>query len=167
MQVDIDSSELISIAHKLKDKPLFQKAMEPVFFGAISEYRSLAFSDAPNDTGQLSKSIATYFYGENRLNAEVGILDRSCPYAKFVYFGIKDSPNPIRPKNTNPKTGKVFRSLFFEPKGGGGYIFRGSAKHKGQKANPFLLNTWNRNYPDFVKLLNEGLTEIIEMETKP
>jgi HK97 gp10 family phage protein len=167
VRVDIDSSELVSIAHKLKDKPLFQKAMEPVFHDAIMDYKALAFSDAPNDKGQLARSIHQMFYGENKLNAEVGILDRSCPYAKFVYFGTKDSPNPIRPKNINPKTGKIFRSLFFEPVKNGGFIFRGSAKHKGQKANPFLLNTWNRNYPEFVKTLNEGLTEIIEMETKP
>jgi HK97 gp10 family phage protein len=159
VRVDIDSSELVSIAHKLKDKPLFQKAMEPVFHDAIMDYKALAFSDAPNDKGQLARSIHQMFYGENRLNAEVGILDRSCPYAKFVYFGTKDSPNPILPK--------VKKALFFEPKGGGGFIFRGSAKHKGQKANPFLLNTWNRNYPEFVRTLNEGLTEIIEMETKP
>jgi hypothetical protein len=62
---------------------------------------------------------------------------------------------------------KEKKALFFQPNGASGFIFRTSAKHKGQKANPFLLNTWNRNYPDFVKLLNEGLTEIIEMETKP
>jgi HK97 gp10 family phage protein len=158
VKIDIDAKTLDSIAQRLKDKPLFQKAMSPVFHDAVMDYKALAFSDAPNKTGQLARSIATMFYGENRLNADVGILDRSCPYAKFVYFGTKDSPNPILPK--------VKKALFFQPSGGGGKIFRGSAKHKEQKANPFLLNTWNRNTPEFVKTLEDGLEDTINMETK-
>jgi len=168
VKVEVDTKALDSIAQRLKDKPLFQKAMEPVFKQAVYEYKALAFSDAPNKTGKMANSIEVVFTGDPKLNADVGILKDGgflgmkkptvWVYSQYVYFGTKSSEKPIMPTER--------KCLFFEPSGGGGKIFRGSAKHKGQSANPFLHKTYQRNLPEMIKTLEDGLEEIINMETK-
>lgn len=162
MRMEADTKALESIARKLNNTPHLRNAMVPVFRDAVMDYKAIAFSQAPEGKflgGTLAKSIAIQYDSTDQLKATVGILDKACPYAKFVYFGTKDSAKPILPKTK--------KALFFAPGGSGDKIFRGSAKHKGQKANPFLKISWDNNYPKFVKTLGEGLEMILEEETKP
>jgi len=160
MRMSTDTKALADISRKLKNSPDLVKSFVPVFKQATNEYKAVAFQQAPRskgiENGQLAESIAVRFGKAENLEATVGILDKSCPYAKFVYFGTRDSAKPIRPKTK--------KALFFQPKGGGDFIFRGSAKHKGQRANPFLMLSWDSNYGNFVKTLGDGFKMLLEKE---
>lgn len=161
MRMATDTQALEAIARRLKDDDHLQKQMTPIFQDAVQEFKAVAFQQAPRSKfqgGQLAESIAIK-YNANPLIASVGILDKTCPYAKYVYFGTRDSAKPILPK--------VKKALFFAPGGTGDKIFRGSAKHKGQRANPFLMKSWDSNYPEFVKTLGDGMETILNEDTKP
>lgn len=158
MRMATDTQALEAIARRLKDDEHLQEKMTPIFQDAVQEFKAVAFQQAPSQGGQLAESIAIR-YEQNEFRASVGILDKTCPYAKYVYFGTRDSAKPILPK--------VKKALFFAPGGSGDKIFRVSAKHKGQRANPFLMNSWDSNYPEFVKTLGDGMETILNEDTKP
>jgi hypothetical protein len=150
MQVTIDTSDLQVLAKRLSDKPELQKAIAPYFETQSQELFALAFSDAPNRTGHLSRSLELSF--PTPLTSVIG-TNGSCKYFDFVYLGTR--PHKIEAKNK--------KSLAF---GSPDAILRKSVMHPGTKPNPFLYRTWLYNAKDFVDAMESAYVKVLDKETK-
>jgi len=173
MQVTIDTSDLQVLAKRLSDKPELQKAIAPYFETQSQELFALAFSDAPNKTGHLSRSLELSF--PSPLTSIIG-TNGSCKYFDFVYLGTR--PHKIEAKQrvifkrvTTNLFGKgmvtynrrYYSSLSF---GSPDAILRKSVMHPGTKPNPFLFRTWLYNAKEFTDAMESAYVKVLDKETK-
>lgn len=153
MRVDVDYSDLTTLAKRLRDKPELQREIAPHFKVMSEDYFALARADAPNKTGRLANSIIQTF--PSPLTSVTG-SNGSVKYFDMVYLGTR--PHEIKPRNK--------KALAFSPRGSADEIVRKSVMHPGTKPNPFLFRTWLYNAKKFVKQIESAMVSVIEKETK-
>lgn len=147
----VDISELEELVNKLTDKKALSRAVENSLFNA-SSYISEESTKEPNHryktrTGRLGNSITVNVKG---LSSEILIDLKRAPYGLFVYEGTKD--HPISPKNKKALSWAI----------GGQRFFSKGHDVKGWKADPFILNTFNKKRSVFTKIMEKDLAEQIE-----
>lgn len=174
MKLSADTSELIEIAKRLRGID-FSKEFKPYFRESAELMNELAFAEAPNDKGQLARSIVIKYPSD--LSAVIGSDDSVCPYAKFVYLGTKAhtihaSKRVIFKRVTTNLFGKgtvtynrrYYSSLAFVPKGSFDSVMRGSVNIPAIPANPYLLKTFKKHEKEFISDLQNSLKKVLEKE---
>lgn len=163
MRVDVDYSDLTTLAKRLTDQPELRKEIVPHFKQMNVDYLKLAFADAPNSpktdrktrgsSGDLARSIIQVF--PTPLTSVTGGNGR-VKYFDMVYLGTR--PHEIKPRYK--------KALAFVPRGSADGIVRKGVMHPGTRPNPFLFRTWLYNAKGLVQQLEVDMVDVINKETK-
>lgn len=108
-------------------------------------------------SGDLERSI-DYTVNRGEMKAEVGILDDTPEYGKWVHNGTP--PHKIRPSKRKSLRFVGDADIFSGSGGQYGFVFAKSVNHPGTKADPFVHNAATKVDADAI--FNEGVNAAIQ-----
>ena len=147
----IDISELEQLIDQLSDKKLLPRVAENALFNA-SAYVAEESIKEPNHryttrTGTLGNAVTYDVVG---LSSSIFIDLNRAPHGEWIYNGTK--AHEIVPKNTKALSWAI----------GGQRFFSKGHTVKGIKADPFILNTFNKKQSIFTRKMSESMTEQLQ-----
>jgi len=145
----IDTRELQELIENLTDKKMLERAVRNSLNNATEELKFYARANHKfeNRTGVLSNSL------EHRVNdnsSSIFINEDKAPHGKFIYKGTQD--HFIFPKNSNALSFAI----------GGNRFFSKGHMVKGIKAEPFILNAYNKRKSIFRRQFASDLAEELQ-----
>jgi hypothetical protein len=149
--LQIRTKELQALINKLNDPKMLSRATENALYNATSSLRSETIKQSnhkwKNRTGTLGGAT---IFNVNGLSSEIFIDLNRAPYGQWIYEGRKETE--ISPVNT--------KALSWA--GGGERFFSKGHKIGAIKADPYILNTYNKRKSKFLKQFSGDLTEFIQ-----
>lgn len=147
--MSIDASELKELIATLKDKDLIKRASENALYNATSSLTSYTKKNHKFKTRTAVLENSTTFK-VNGLSSSIFIDLKRAPYGLFIYEGTKD--HEVTPKNT--------KALSWAS--GGNRFFSKGHKVKGIKAEPYILNAYEKRKKQFYKQFQKDLTKDLQ-----
>jgi hypothetical protein len=153
----IDASELENLVSKLSEKKLLGRIASISLLNASQWLAGESTKESNHrwkkKTGVLGNAVKSRTSG---LKSEIFIDLNRAPYGKAIYEGYKSFF--IKPKNKKALYGN---GIFYAHKDGRWGLPK-QVKHPGWKADPFILNTFNKKRSIFVDMMEKNIKEELE-----
>jgi len=147
----IETRELQALINKLNDKSLIERVSENALYNATSSLTSESIKDKnhrwKSKTGVLGGATVFKVRG---LTSEIFINEKRAPYGPAIYYGYKAFT--FGPKNTQALSFVVGNERWFAK----------SVRHPGWKADPYILNTYNKRKKQFIKQFQGDMTRELQ-----
>ena len=153
----IDTRELKELVDKLQDKSRLKRAVASSLYNATEYVRKESIK--PNSHKWESRGGvlgSAHKLNVSGLSSSIFVDLREAPYGEYLYEGRK--PFIIRPKNKKALSDgeTVFAHV------NGRFGLPKEVRHPGFKADPWILNTYEKNKKKFNKIFETDLIEEIQ-----
>lgn len=149
----INITDLLNFVKRIKNRKLIAEASNIALYNATEFIKSESIKPSntrwKKRTGVLGQSVSSRV---NRLTSEIFIDLGKAPYGEYVYNGWERTA-PILPRNK--------KALSFVV--GGSRIFAGAVNSSAKwKADPFILNTFNKRRERFISIFQNNLSKELD-----
>ena len=146
----IDTRELQELIDNLTDKKILERAVRNSLNNATEELKFYARANHKYKDGSPAILSNSLEHSVNGTSASIFINEDKAPHGKFIYKGTQD--HFVSPKNS--------KALSFAV--GGNRFFSKGHMVSGIKAEPFILNAYNKRKSIFKKQFQSELAEEIQ-----
>lgn len=143
------TDELRELIAKLKDGNLVKRVAENSLYNATASLTSYAKKNHKFKTRTAVLENATIFDVKG-LTSTIFINEKRAPYGPFIYEGTRD--HEIVPKDAQALSWVQGNARFFSK----------GHKVKGIKAEPYILNAYNKRKRQFIKQFRNDMTEELQ-----
>lgn len=142
------STDLLNVSTGLNE--VLPNGVMPYYKQALTDMVEVMRNEMPGRTYTMANATDWNLINSDNLQAEIGVDDSVCPYAKYVFGGTKSYY--VRPRKEKALQWFVGGQVFYS---------RGHWM-PARKPNPFLVDIFNKHQNEFINTIENGIKTLIE-----